>query len=187
MKTKNLNATEEKTQQEAKNKEKYLREEKKYSSIVRILQTDIPGNKKILVGLTYIKGVSWSISNAVCKLLVIDPNKKIDNLDVKEIEKIGEFLKNPKLPLFLMNRRKDFETGEDRHLITTQLDITKEFDIRRLKKIRSYRGYRHALGQPTRGQRTRSHFRSKKKGKSVGVTKKKTEAAPAKSKGGKGK
>ncbi len=179
---------EEKTQQdkqEAKGKGKFIKEEKKYASLVRILQTDIPGNKKILVGLTYIKGVSWSISNAVCKILEIDPNKKIENLNKREIEKIEEFLKNPKLPLFLINRRKDFETGENMHLITTQLDITKEFDIRRLKKIRSYRGYRHALGQPTRGQRTRSHFRSKKKGKSVGVTKKKAEAVtPAKEKGG---
>lgn len=169
---------EEKTQQDTKNKEKYLREEKKYFSIVRILQTDIPGNKKLLVGLTYIKGVSWSVSNAVCKILKIDPDKKIENLDKQEINSIEDFLKSPNLPLFLMNRKKDFETGENKHLITTQLDITKEFDIRRLKKIRSYRGYRHALGQPTRGQRTRSHFRSKKKGKSVGVTKKK--AAPAK-------
>lgn len=165
--------------QEAKGKEKFVREEKKYASIIRILQTDIPGNKKILVGLTYVKGVSWSISSAVCKILKIDPNKKIENLDRQEIEMVEEFLKNPKLPLFLMNRRRDFETGENKHLITTQLDITKEFDIRRLKKIRSYRGYRHALGQPTRGQRTRSHFRNKKKGKSIGVTKKKAEPAPA--------
>ena len=59
-------------------------------------------------------------------------------------------------------------------------------DIKRLKKIRSFRGWRHALGQPTRGQRTRSHFRSKKKGKSIGVTKKKVEAAPE-AKEGKGK
>ncbi|MDD5741331.1 MAG: 30S ribosomal protein S13 [Candidatus Nanoarchaeia archaeon] len=179
--------TKQDTKQEAKGKVKFVREEKKYASLVRILQTDIPGNKKILVGLTYIKGVSWSISNAVCKILKIDPNKKIENLDKQEIDKIENFLKNPKLPLFLMNRRNDFETGNNMHLITTQLDITKEFDIRRLKKIRSYRGYRHALGQPTRGQRTRSHFRSKKKGKSVGVTKKKTEAAAPAAKESKGK
>ena len=70
-----------------------------------------------------------------------------------------------------MNRRKDFETGKDAHYITTDLDMKKEFDVRRLKKIRSYRGLRHALGQPTRGQRTRSHFR--KRGKTVGVQKSK--------------
>jgi len=87
---------------------------------------------------------------------------------------IENFLKNPKLPDFLVNRRKDFETGENSHLVTSKLDITKEFDIRRLKKIRSYRGLRHAFKHPTRGQRTRSHFRGKGKKKTIGVQKKKS-------------
>lgn len=150
---------------------------KEYFSIVRIVQTDIPGNKNLLTGLTYIKGVSWSISNAVCEILKLDKTKKIIELDKQEIEKITEFLNNPKLPTFLLNRRKDFETGENHHLITTALDMKKEFDIRRLKKIRSYRGLRHALGQPTRGQRTKSHFRSKGKKRAVGVQKSKPEPA----------
>lgn len=158
---------------------------KDYYSIVRIMQTDIPGHKKILTGLTYIKGVSWAISNAMCKILKLDENKKIVELTETEINSITEFLKNPKLPRFLLNRRKDFETGKDSHLIGSDLDMRKEFDIRRLKKIRSYRGLRHALGQPTRGQRTRSHFRSKGKKRAVGVTKKKAEPAPAKKEKGK--
>jgi len=146
---------------------------KEYYSIIRILQTDIPGNKKLLVGLTYIKGVGWAISNALCTIMNLNPDKKIADLDKKEIAEIEEFLKNPKLPLFLLNRRNDFETGEDKHVLTTKLDITKEFDIRRLKKIRSYRGWRHATGQPVRGQKTRSHFRAKGKKKAVGVKRKK--------------
>jgi len=144
-----------------------------YASIIRIMQTDIPGNKRVLTGLTYIKGISWSVSNAICKILKIDSDKKISDLDKKEIERIIEFLNNPSLPKFLTNRRRDFETGEDSHLIGTNLDMKKEFDIRRLKKIRSYRGLRHALGQPTRGQRTRSHFRAKGKKKAIGVKRKK--------------
>ena len=148
-------------------------EKKKEFSIIRILQTDIPGHKNTLTGLTYIKGVSWAISNAICKILKLDSKKKISELSEKEIEVITEFLKNPKLPKFLLNRRKDFETGEDTHLIGTNLDMKKEFDVRRLKKIRSYRGLRHAFGHPTRGQRTRSHFRSKGKKKAVGVKRKK--------------
>lgn len=153
---------------------------KDYYSLIRIMQTDIPGHKKILTGLTYIKGISWAVSNAICKILKLDENKKIMELSEKEINSITEFLKDPKLPKFLLNRRKDFETGKDSHLIGTNLDMNKEFDIRRLKKIRSYRGLRHALGQPTRGQRTRSHFRSKGKKRAVGVTKNKPESAPAK-------
>ena len=155
-------------------KKEHRKEElkKQFFSIVRIIQTDIPGNKNILTGLTYIKGVSWAISNAVCKILEIEPDRKISGLNEDEIKKITEFLNNPKLPGFLMNRRKDFETGIDYHLIGSILDMKKEFDIRRLKKIRSYRGLRHASGQPTRGQRTKSHFREKGK-KVVGVIKKK--------------
>ncbi len=145
---------------------------KDYFSIIRILQTDIPGNKQIIVGLTYIKGVSWSICNALCKILKIDSKRKIADLTEKEIETITEFLKNPKLPEFLLNRRKDFETGEDAHFVGTELDMKKEFDIRRLKKIRSYRGLRHAFGHPTRGQRTRANFRSKKGKTAVGVKRK---------------
>lgn len=146
---------------------------KEYATIVRIVQTDIPGHKKLLAGLTNIKGISWAVSNAICKILKLDVNKRISELDDKEKEIITEFLKNPEIPNFLLNRRNDFETGEDSHLITNPLDIKKEFDIRRLKKIRSYRGLRHAFGHPTRGQRTKSNFRSKGKKKAVGVKSKK--------------
>jgi len=148
-------------------------EKKELFSIIRIVQTDIPGNKKILTGLTYIKGVSWSVSNAICKILKIDNQKRVSELSQEDIKNITDFLSNPKLPLFLMNRRNDFEGGENSHLITSSLDMKKEFDVRRLKKIRSYRGLRHAFGHPTRGQRTKSNFRSKGKKKAVGVKRKK--------------
>ena len=108
---------------------------KELASIVRIVQTDIPGHKNILTGLTYIKGISWSISNAICKILKIDNQRKISDLKEDEINRITEFLKNPELPNYLKNRRNDFESGKDSHLISTDLDMKKEFDIRRLKKI----------------------------------------------------
>jgi small subunit ribosomal protein S13 len=146
------------------------KENKDTSKIIRIMQTDVPGEKKVYVGLTRIKGVSWSFSNAVCYKLNIDKNKKVESLKEDEIQKIEKFIQNPELPAFLLNRRKDFDTGENKHAITTDLELKEEFDIKRLKKIRSYRGLRHALGQPTRGQRTKSHFRQK--GKSMGVVKK---------------
>jgi small subunit ribosomal protein S13 len=156
---------EEKPQQEKKPEVK-----KEFADIVRIMQTDILGNKQIYVGLTKIKGASWALANAVCIKLGLDKKRKISSLSKEEIEKIEMFIKNPKLPAFLLNRRKDLDTGEDKHLITTDLELRKDFDIRRLKKIRSYRGLRHALGQPVRGQRTKGHFREK--GKAVGVMKK---------------
>ncbi|MEK6906494.1 MAG: 30S ribosomal protein S13 [Nanoarchaeota archaeon] len=139
--------------------------------LVRILSKDISGNMGIYVGLTKIKGVSWGMSNAVCKKLNIDKTKKIGSLTEEEIKKISDFIKNPNIPSFLVNRKNDLETGENKHLIGSDLELQNEFDIKRLRKIKSYRGIRHASGQPLRGQRTKSHFR-KNKGKGVGIKKK---------------
>lgn len=154
-----------------------------YASLIRIMQTDIPGNKRVLTGLTYIKGISWAISNATCHLLKINPDKRVSELTKEETEKITNFLNSAEkyLPYYIINRRKDFETGENSHLIGSQLDMKREFDIRRLKKIRSYRGLRHATGQPSRGQRTKSHFRAHGKKKAIGVQKKKE--SPSKKEG----
>ena len=139
--------------------------------LVRILSTDIPGNIGIYPGLTRIKGISWSMSNIICQKLKIDKRKKIGSLSSEEIRQITEFMKNPDVTIYLINRRNDFETGENKHLTTSDLDLKKEFDIKRLRKIKSYKGIRHAAKLPVRGQRTKSHFR-KNRGKSGGIKKK---------------
>ncbi len=130
--------------------------------IIRILSRDVPGNKSVYAGLLRIKGVSWILSNALCTKLGFGKKKKVSELTPEEIKKIEEFIKNPDVPSFMKNRRKDRDTGEDKHLNTTDLDLQREFDIKRLKKIKSYKGSRHAAGQPVRGQRTKSHFRKNK-------------------------
>ncbi len=140
--------------------------------IVRILSKDIEGNIRIYPGLTKIKGVSWALSNAVCKKLKIDKNRKIGSLSDEEVKKISEFIKNPNVPNFILNRNSDFESGENKHLIGSDLDLQKEFDIKRLKKIRTYRGLRHSINLPLRGQRTKSNFRRNRK-KGGGIKKKK--------------
>ena len=146
-------------------------DEKKYEEkLVRILSEDIEGDMSVYAGLTRVNGISWGLANALCKVLKIDKNRKIGSLTPEEIKKISEFIKNPHLPKFILNRRNDFETGEDRHLIGTDLELQTEFDIKRMKKIKSYKGVRHAAGQPVRGQRTKSHFR-KNKAKSGGIKK----------------
>lgn len=148
-----------------KNEQKY--EEK----IVRILSKDIEGGLNVYVGLTKIKGISWAFANAICRSLNLDKKRKIGSLTKEEIDKINAFVKNPNIPKFLLNRKFDVETGEDRHLIGTDLELQKEFDIGKMKKMKSYRGLRHAVGLPVKGQRTKSHFRRNKK-KSVGIKKK---------------
>lgn len=159
----------EKITEEKKKPQKLIASKEIFSGkIIRILQTDIPGDKKIYAGLTRIKGVSWAISNAVCFLLKMDKNRKVETLSKEEVAKLEEALRKGEFPSFLLNRRKDFDSGINSHLIGNALDLAKELDIKRLKKIRSFRGLRHATGQPTRGQRTRSHFRTNRK-KGVGL------------------
>ena len=147
-------------------------QEKRYEEkVMRILSEDIEGGMKIYPGLAKIKGVSWSLSNAVCKKLNLDKNRKIGSLTQEEIKKISEFIKDPKLPEYLLNRRRDFSTGENKHLVGSDLELQKDFDIKRLKKIRSYKGVRHSVGLPVRGQRTRGNFRRNRR-KGAGIKKK---------------
>ena len=139
--------------------------------IVRVANTDIKGTVKLFFALSRIHGVSYSFSDAVCNYLSLDKHIAIGSLSEEEIKKIEDVIKNPlkhKFPTFILNRRRDVETGEDRHLLGSDLKLRKEFDVKRMKNIKSYKGIRHALGLPVRGQSTRSHFH---KGKSMGVKK----------------
>lgn len=140
--------------------------------MVRILSTDIEGNMRIYPALTKIKGVSWSFSNAVCKSLNIDKNKKIGSFSQDEIKKISDFIQKFEVPSFVLNRKRDRETGEDIHVVGTNLELKKDFDIKRLRQIKSYKGFRHYLNLPVRGQRTKSNFRKNRR-KGAGIKKKK--------------
>ena len=139
--------------------------------MVRILAKDIEGKTKLYCGLTKIKGVSWTLSNAACHLLKLDKNRKIGSLTEDEIKNISDFLKNPNVPGYVLNRQKDLDSGEDKHLVGNDLEFAIEFDIKRLKKIKAYRGIRHILGLPSRGQRTKSNFRRFRR-KGAGIKKK---------------
>ncbi len=156
-----------------KENEKKRIEKKEQDNImlVRVLGKDIRGNVKLDSALTKIKGISWAFSNAICKILGVDKNKRIQDFDKKELEKIEVFIKNPNVLGFLKNRQKDFNSGEDWHISGADLKLKTEFDVKRLRKIRSYRGARHSVGLPVRGQRTKSHFRRNRK-PSVASTKK---------------
>lgn len=163
-----------------------------YKHLVRIAQVDIPGEKQIKIALMKIRGVGFTLASAVCNLAGIDQDKKAGELSDQEVKKLNEVLSNPLkagIPVWMLNRRKEYETGEDRHLLTAEWDFVQDNTIKMLKKMKCYRGIRHSRGLPVRGQRTKSNFR-KNKGKVTGVTKRKE--APKKeggkeSKGGKDK
>jgi len=148
-----------------------MKKPKEEDKMIRLLSTDIEGRMRIYPGLTKIKGISWGFSNAVCKKLKIDKKRKIGSLSDGEIKKITEFVKKPEISSFVLNRKADPETGKNKHLVGSNLDLQKEFDIKKLKKIKSYRGLRHGVGLPVRGQRTKSNFR-KNRSKGVGIKKK---------------
>ncbi len=140
--------------------------------LVRVLGKDIRGDIKLISALTRIDGISWAISNMVCKMMGLDKERKLQEFSKDELGKIEEFMKNPEFPSFMKNRRMDFDSGEDLHISGTDLKLTKEFDLKRLKKIRSYKGVRHAANLPVRGQKTQSNFRRNRK-PSVAAAKKK--------------
>ena len=97
---------------------------------------------------------------------------KLNQLTEEDIQKIEEIIKNPTqfgIPSWVLNRRKDRVTGEDMHLVGSDLEMKMKMDIERMIKLKTWKGVRHMLGLPVRGQKTRSHFR---KGRTVGVIRK---------------
>jgi len=148
-----------------------MTEKPKLKHLVRIANTDLKGEKNINVALKSIKGVGMNLANAVCGVAKITKTKKTGELTDEEVQRIEKAIKTPSqygIPSWMFNRRKDLETGLDKHLITNELIFRKEQDIKLMRKIKCYKGMRHAFGLPVRGQRTRSNFR-KNKGKAMGV------------------
>ncbi len=142
--------------------------------IVRLMSTDVDGDKSLARALREIKGISFMISRAACIATGLDGSRKVAELSEQEIKIVEGFVKNPTLPAWMLNRRKDMETGRDRHITMAELDLQKRDDINMMKRIHAYKGVRHELGQPVRGQRTRTSFRTQK---TVGVARKKVQQA----------
>ncbi|MBT6838462.1 MAG: 30S ribosomal protein S13 [Nitrosopumilus sp.] len=142
-----------------------------YRHIVRIVGNDIPGERKLLVGLTQIKGIGYNFATAISSILKINANSNIGHLTEGNVQAIEKLILNPieaKFPLWFLNRQRDIETGKDLHLLTSDIPFTLRNDIERERITASWRGYRHLSGLKVRGQRTRT---SGRKGGAVGVAK----------------
>ena len=142
-----------------------------FKHLIRIANTDLKGDKAVVYALKNIKGVGVNLAHAVCYVAKIDPVKKVGDLVDSDVKKIDEAIKDPTkngIPSWMLNRRNDYETGEDIHIVTNDLLFIKDNDIKRLRRIKCYKGVRHSFRLPVRGQRTRSNFR-KNKGKVMGV------------------
>jgi len=143
-----------------------------FKYIVRLAGNDLDGARKAAYALTKVKGVSIRMAEAVLRQANIPSAKRLgflSDVEIRKIEEIVRSIEDRDLPAWLLNRRKDLETGKNIHLITSDLDLQMKTDIEKMKTIRSWRGYRHSYGLKVRGQKTRTTAR---KGKAVGVKKK---------------
>ena len=132
---------------------------------------DIPGERKSLVGLTQIKGIGYNFATAILDTLKINTNSNIGNLTEDNVKAIEKLILDPigaNFPTWFLNRNKDFETGKNLHLLTSDIPFTLRNDIERERIVASWRAYRHLSGLKVRGQRTRT---SGRKGGAVGVAK----------------
>ncbi|MCX7704801.1 MAG: 30S ribosomal protein S13 [bacterium] len=132
--------------------------------MARILGVEIPNEKKVLIGLTYIFGIGKAIAERVIKATGINPDKRVKDLTEEEIGKISGFI------------QQNFKI---------EGDLRREYssNISRLIEIGCYRGLRHKRSLPVRGQRTRTNARTRKgPRKTVGVIRDKAARKAIKSK-----
>lgn len=152
-----------------KEKKQANAEDDDFQYIVRIANTDIDGNKKLIHGLSSIKGIGRHMSTFLIKKTGLDVNQKMGYLSEKQIETISNAIASiqDEAPSWMLNHQKEYETGKDVHIIGPQIDMRLRDEINIMKKIRSYKGIRHERGLTVRGQRTRTNSR---KGLSLGVS-----------------
>ncbi|HHZ02989.1 MAG TPA: 30S ribosomal protein S13 [Tissierellia bacterium] len=115
--------------------------------MARIAGVDLPRDKRVEIGLTYIFGIGRSTSNKILKAAGIDPNTRVKDLTEDEVQKI--------------------RTEIDKRPVEGDLRRDIALNIKRLKEINCYRGIRHKRGLPVRGQNTKNNARTRKGPKRV--------------------
>ena len=111
--------------------------------MARIAGTNIPNEKRVEIGLTYIQGIGLTSSHKILEKLKMDPNTRVKDLNEKELT--------------------DLRTEIDQNY-EVEADLMRKvtLNIKRLKEIKSYRGVRHSANLPVRGQRTKTNARTKR-------------------------
>lgn len=121
--------------------------------MARIAGVDLPANKRVEIGLTYIYGIGRSTSNKILEGAQVDGNIRVKDLSEDDVAKI----------------RKIIQTL----MVEGDLRRAKNMDIKRLLDLGCYRGLRHRRGLPCRGQRTKTNARTRKGPRRLAVGKKK--------------
>ncbi|UUX93456.1 30S ribosomal protein S13 [Methanoplanus endosymbiosus] len=147
-------------------------EEQEINYFVRIENADLDGTKSVQIALTGLPGIGMHTSAVISDMAGADPRATLGLLDEEIVGRIRNVVTDYQnlVPVWMLNRQKDVYTGEAKQLLGSDLSLTLEDDINRMRKIRCYRGIRHETGQKVRGQRTKS---SGRRGSTVGVSRKK--------------
>lgn len=155
------------------------RTKREETSIVRIAGRDINGSYRLANALLRIKGINHNLAKAIEtiaeKRFGIASSTAIGSLGDEKLAEVEEIIKDPAkfgVPVYMLNRRKDPNTGRNMHVVGTDLIVQTKQDIDEMVKRQTWTGFRHQYGQKVRGQRTRSTGRT---GATVGVTKKKIQ------------
>ena len=122
--------------------------------MARIAGVDLPRDKRVEIGLTYIYGIGRTSSNKILEAAKVNPDKRVRDLTDEEVKKISEIIGS------------DYEVEGD-------LRREVAMNIKRLTEIGCYRGVRHRRGLPCRGQRTKTNARTRKGPKRTIANKKK--------------
>ncbi len=145
---------------------------REFNYIVRLHGSNLDGTKLIPYALCDIKGVGIRFARTVVKNLGLDPFERLGALSDADIRRLEDVLDNPigrGIPAWMLNRRKDMYTGDDIHLLTSDLTLREKEDVDLMRETRSWKGERHARGLKVRGQKTKTTAR---KGRSIGVSRK---------------
>jgi small subunit ribosomal protein S13 len=121
--------------------------------LARIAGVDLPRNKRVEIGLTYIYGIGRTTSKKILSRLDIDPNTKTDALSEAEINNIRRLIDNE-------------------YRVEGELRTDVSMNIKRLMDLGCYRGLRHRRGLPVHGQRTKTNARTRKGPRRAAVKKK---------------
>ena len=122
--------------------------------MARIAGIDLPREKRIEIGLTYIYGIGRTSSNKILDAAKVDPNTRVRDLTDDEVKKISEII-------------------EENYLVEGDLRREVALNIKTLQEIGCYRGIRHRKGLPVRGQKTKTNARTRKGPKRTVANKKK--------------
>jgi small subunit ribosomal protein S13 len=111
--------------------------------VARIAGVNLPNQKRLEIGLTYIYGIGQSTAQKICKALELDPDQKIKDLTDEEVTKLRSYI-------------------DDNVEVEGDLRRERSQALKRLAEIGCYRGIRHRRGLPARGQRTKTNARTRK-------------------------